>query len=226
MPEQSLRAIRGRPLLLAALVLTAPLLTGALATPVTAAASVRPSAVDPPPGRFVVQSINGTGCRPADTQVRPRDTSRVDVDFRALQARLGGRVPATARRAQCVLTLRAAVGRGYSFGVDTIVLRGRASLPEGTTATAAVSSWFLGRPNTGTVQRTIPGPYEATWDLRTVTRPASIRWSPCGADYQVNLRTEVRLRSTGLRAGDTARMTLDPGTNEPSASYHFAWKRC
>lgn len=226
MLEQSDQALRDKTKLgVFAVALTAPLLAGALASPGTADAAVVSSAAQPPAGQFVVQSINGTGCRAADTHVTTRDLSRLNVNFSALQARTGGGAPAAARRANCVVSVRADAPRGYTFGVDNILLRGRASLPADAVGTASASSWFVGQPSTATVDRTVPGPYVATWDLRHVIRPASIAWMPCRANYPINLNVAVVVRG-GARPGVAASMTMDDGTNEPSASYRFAWKRC
>ena len=226
MLEQSDKALRTKTSLgVFAVALTAPLLAGALASPRPSDAAVVPSAVQSPAGQFVVESVNGTGCRAADTQVTTRDLSRLNVNFNALQAWTGGGAPAAARRANCVVSVRADAPRGYTFGVDNILLRGRASLPAGTVGTASASSWFIGRPATATFDRAVPGPYVATWDLRRVVRPASIAWMPCWANSPINLNIAVAVRG-GARPGVAASMTMDDGTNEPSASYHFAWKRC
>ncbi|GAA3388491.1 DUF4360 domain-containing protein [Cryptosporangium minutisporangium] len=224
MLDQSDKALRNKTSLgVLAVALTAPLLAGGLTTPHAAAAV--PSTVDPPAGRFVVQSINGTGCRAADTQVTTRGLGRLNVNFGALQARTGGGAPATAARANCVVSVRASAPRGYTFGVDNILVRGRASLPADAVGTASASFWFVGRTDTATTDRTVPGPYIATWDLRRVVRPASIAWMPCRANYPINLNIAVAVRG-GARAGAPASMTIGDGTNEPSASYRFAWKRC
>jgi hypothetical protein len=197
-------------------VAAAPLVAGAIATP---------AAVDPPAGQFTVQSINGTGCRATDTQVRPRDLTRLDISFTALAARQGGDAAPAARRSSCTVTLRAPAVRGYTFGVDNIVLRGRAALPAGTTGIATASGWFTGQPRTASTDRTIPGPWYATWDLRRFVRPTQISWMPCGAPLPLNLRVDVWLSARGANPG-IAQITTNPGTNEPSASYRFAWKRC
>ncbi|GAA0279019.1 DUF4360 domain-containing protein [Cryptosporangium japonicum] len=203
--------MRGRFLLLA------PVLAGALAAPPAA------TAAEPPDGQFSVQSINGSGCRAATTQVRLRDLSRVDVSFTALQAQQGRGVPASSRRSACTVSLRAPAVRGYTFGVDNVLLRGRATLPAGTSATATASSWFVGSPRTVHAEREIPGVFDAIWDLRAVVRPGSVSWMPCGTNTPVNLRVDVRVDA---RPGGVGRISLDAGTNEPSASYRFAWKRC
>ncbi|EXG81880.1 hypothetical protein CryarDRAFT_3001 [Cryptosporangium arvum DSM 44712] len=203
--------MRGRLLLLA------PFLAGALVAPPAAAAA------EPPDGQFSVQAIAGTGCRPTNTQVRLRDLSRVDVSFAALQAQQGRGVPATSRRSTCIVSLRAPVVRGYTFGVDNVLLRGRATLPPGAGATARAGTWFVGLPRTETTDRELTGPFDAIWDLRRVVRPGSISWAPCGRNTPVNLQVDVSV--TG-RPGVVGRISMDAGTNEPSASYRFAWKRC
>ncbi|MFI5952779.1 DUF4360 domain-containing protein [Cryptosporangium sp. NPDC051539] len=206
--------LRDKPVPLVAL--AAPLLAGALTFPGTA-----DGAVPPPAGRFVVQSINGTGCHAADTQVRPHGLTGLDVGFDALAARQGGGASALDRRRQCLVTIQAVVGRGWSFGIDSILLRGQASLPAGATGTAIAQSWFAGQTNTGAVDRRLTGPFTGRWELRGPVRPASVAWMPCSASYPLNLQVEARV--AGARPG---RVTLDTGTAEPSASYHFAWRRC
>jgi hypothetical protein len=223
MSEQSGSPLRSKAMSLGALALAVPLLVGALVLPRIADASVRPAAVPPPAGRFIVQSINGTGCRAADTQVKPNGMARIDVNFGALQARQGGGAAVRDQRKSCLVTVRAAVGRGYSFGLDSYVLAGHASLLTGATGTASAQSWFVGQPLTASVDRNLPGPYIADWDLRRVVRPASIVWMPCGAGTPLNLQVAVR---TGGNPGTTGQISLDALNGQPSASYHFAWKRC
>jgi hypothetical protein len=210
MSAESGSALRGR---LAALALTAPLLVGALAFPGMADAA---AAVQPPAGQFTVQSVNGSACRAGDTQVTPHGFTGIDVSFRALQARQGGGAATADRVAQCLVTIRAAAG-GYSFGLDSVSLRGHAVLAAGALGLAGAQSWFVGQAGTGSVNRRLNGPFDGDWVQRQPVAPSSIAWMPCSTNYPLNLQVNARVLG---RPAATARISLT------AASYHFAWKRC
>lgn len=176
--------------------------------------SARPHTVPPPGASIGVRSMNGTGCLPGSTDVRPSGDGGLDVTFRAFQVQQAAGTGA--QRKQCLVTIAAGLPRGYTVGLESLRVGGQASLARGAVGTVGWQSWFVGQPPTaGGAPRTLTGPFSGNWELRPAIPTASIRWMPCRANHPLNISVQTLVRGTA-----PSRVATD------TASFRFAWKRC
>jgi len=202
-------------------------LVGLLLTP--SAMSATPSStlstvVPAVPMTVEVATVNGSGCPSGTATVSPLSgNSGFTVAYSAFTAVAGGTADAVEFRKNCQMSLRIATPPGFSFAVERIDYRGTASLAAGATGTELTGYYFQGSSDTLRLSHTFAGPYSGSWQA---TEATGLVFSPCEAQRNLNINTELR---------------VDPGTSDPHATsvmalggtrsslrtvYSLTWRTC
>ncbi|MGW7097897.1 DUF4360 domain-containing protein [Streptomyces sp. NPDC054838] len=205
--------------------LTAAVVTGALATLAPGAGAAVPT----PPEKVTVDvaSVNGSGCRPgsASVAVAP-DNSAFTVTYSEYLAQVGGGVPATEGRKNCLLSLLVHVPQGYTYAVSKVDYRGYGELQPGAVGTQKASYYFQGMSQTAYRTHTFRGAMADNWQTTDTTGIESLVFAPCGAQRNFNINTELRAEVGTSDSTKTSYITVDSTDGSISTKYHFAWKQC
>jgi hypothetical protein len=199
----------------------AALFAGQNLTPVTA----RLSAV--PPGEVSVDLVAaaGSGC-PANTvgiSVSPGNDA-FSVTYSAFHAQVGvGSAPTDARK-NCQLNMRIRIPQGYSYAINGLDHRGSAHLEAGASGVQRARYYFSGQAPSTFVAHPFNGPFDDAWQTTDNVDIASLIFSPCGADRNININSELRVSAgTSDTATTNSSMTMDSTTSD---IYRFAWREC
>ena len=187
---------------------------------------------DPPPtDRIVIDviTVNGTGC-PANTAavaVSP-DNTAFTVSYAAYTAQVGVGASATDFRKNCNLNLLVHVPSGFAYAIASANYRGFASLAAGATASERANYFFQGQSTSGLIIHNLPvGPYMDDWQTTDATDIASLVFSPCGAQRNLNINTELRVSAgTSDPTKTTSFVTMDSTDGAITTTYTFSWLRC
>lgn len=187
---------------------------------------------DPPPtDKIVIDviTVNGTGCTPgtAAVAVSP-DNTAFTVSYSAYTAQVGVGAAATDFRKNCNLNLLVHVPQGFAYAVASANYRGFASLAAGATATQRANYFFQGQSTSGLIVHNLPnGPFLDDWQTTDTTDIASLVFSPCGAQRNLNINTELRVAAgTSDPKKTTSFVTMDSTDGAITTTYVFSWKHC
>jgi len=185
-------------------------------------------AAAPPPDRLTVQvvTVNGSGC-PAGTAAvaAASDNSAFTVTYSNYLAEAGAGSDPTDFRKNCQLNLLIHVPQGFSYAIAKADYRGFASLYNGATAMQRAHYYFMGQSPTAVSTHNFRGPFTDNWQVSDVTDVASLVWSPCGENRNLNVNTELRVRA-GTVSHNTSFITMDSTDGSLRTIYHLSWKRC
>ncbi|GAB1646452.1 DUF4360 domain-containing protein [Krasilnikovia sp. MM14-A1259] len=144
--------------------------------------------------RIEVAAINGSGC-PAGTATAwsTPDGDAVMVSFDQFTARAGGGVSPIDQRKNCQVGLRVDNPADWSFALEGIEAAGYADLQSQAVGMHRTTAYFAGEAAQTQVSDTRTGPLHGTWQSSDTF--ATPLFSPCGTTRNLNVNTELRVRS-------------------------------
>lgn len=179
-----------------------------------------------PEDRITVRLVtaNGSGCPLGSITAAPfEDNEGFTITYNSFIAQAGGGVSPLENRKNCQIAVEAKVPQGFTYAIAEVTSRGYMQLEKKATGVTKTSYYFAGDPHTADVQKTFKGEETDNWE---VTHQAeSIIWAPCKTTRNININTELRLRS-GSNSTPTSIMTLDSTDTSVSTIFQFSWKRC
>ncbi|MFI5844926.1 DUF4360 domain-containing protein [Catenuloplanes sp. NPDC051500] len=201
---------------------TVLLLGGSSAGPVTERAAARP------PGAVsaTVVSAGGSGCpgRPVITAQGTKDPATFSLQGPGVTARAGGSATIADRSRFCQLVISVRAARGWTWTLGRVEQSGRAQLASGAVGTARFSFYWSGDPKTGTYAKSLKGPRDTAWTAADSIGIKRVGWAPCGSAANLNIKTEVSVRSGADRSRISTMSVGGPG-NAPAA-YRVSWRSC
>ena len=196
----------------------------ALALTTAALATVSATAHAQVPDYVRVRGItaNGTGCPAGSTAIN------VSPDWQALTlytdqfvAEIGPGVSIADGRKFCQVNLDLDFPAGWQYTIDSVDVRGYASLEPGVTGRIATTYYFQGQARQASLVTTLNGPYDGDYLVRDTLGLSSVVWSPCGAQRSLNFKLSLSLSSRSRSARGI--LTSDDGnTFRP----RLRWQRC
>lgn len=180
-----------------------------------------------PPGGVSVDLIvaSGSGC-PANTvgiSLSPGNDA-FSVTYSAFHAQVGVGAASTDARKNCQLNMRIRIPQGYSYAVTGVDHRGSAHLRAGASGMQRARYYFAGQAASALVTHQFSGPFEDAWQTTDDGDVASLVFSPCGVERNININSELRVSAgTSDAATTNSSMTMDSTTSE---IYRFAWREC
>ena len=169
-----------------------------------------------------VVTANGTGCPGATATATGVSPDSFTVTFAPFQALVGGAAGRTDFRKNCNLNVLVHVPEGSSFAIVSGDYRGFASLARGAAANQRANYFFQGQSTSGLITHNLPpGPFLDDWQTTDTIDLASLVFSPCGAQRNLNINIELRVAAGSSDATTTSFVELTP-----PVSYGVVWKRC
>jgi hypothetical protein len=201
-----------------------------LSIPAVANASTTSNSIAPPSGTVAIDvvSVNGSGC-PANTAAvaAAPDNTSFTVTYSNYLAQVGVGATPTDFRKNCQLTVLVHTPQGFSFAVEKADYRGFADLVGGASGSERANYYFQGSPKTAVVVHNFNGPLFNDWEATDMTDTASLVFSPCGQDRDLNINTELRVSGGSSNiATTTSFLTMDSTDGSVQTVYHFAWMAC
>lgn len=200
-------------------------LAAVLAGPSFASRAAEPATV--PPGEVSIDLITtgGSGC-PAGTaaiSISPGKDA-FSVTYSAFHAQVGvGATPIDFRK-NCQLNARIRIPQGYSYAISGVDHRGSARLQAGASGVQRARYYFAGQVASALVTHQLSGPFDDAWQTTDNVDAASLVFSPCGAERNININTELRVTAgTSDTATTNSSMTMDSTTGD---IYRFTWREC
>ena len=183
--------------------------------------------LDPPPAEDVtvsVVTVNGSGCPAGTASVKMNaDKTAFTVTYSDYVAEDGGAALATEFRKNCQINVLVNIPQGFTYAIAQAEYRGYAKLSTGATAQQNAYYYIAGTSPTATVSHVINGPYSGKWSHSDVADAAALVYAPCGVQTNVNINTELRVRTTGTTLNW---ISMDKAHGEVDTVYHVSWKRC
>jgi hypothetical protein len=186
---------------------------------------------DPPPSDHIVievVTVNGSGCPlgTAAVAVSP-DNTAFTVTYSNYLVVVGLGSTPTDFRKNCQLNVLVHVPQGFTYAVASADYRGFASLASGATGLERANYYFQGQVPTAFINHNYVGPMSDDWQATDSTDLAALVYSPCGAQRNLNINTELRVSAgTSDPKKTTSLMAMDSTDGEIETIYHFDWKRC
>lgn len=214
------------PSILAISAATVSVLAAMLAGPHDAPAA-QPQWAAPPEGAVSIDlvTVNGSGCPPGTAAVDV--TSGNDafvVTYGTYHARVGVGAKPTDFRKNCQLNIIVRVPEGYSYAINGVEHRGHASLAAGASGVQRSNYYYAGLPTNASRDHGFTGPIDEEWQIIDAFDPASLIFSPCGAERNLNINTELRaIAGNSDPTTTSSSMTMDSTT---SSIYRFIWRTC
>jgi hypothetical protein len=201
----------------------------ALASPAQAVGNLD-LAIAPPTSKIVIDvvTVNGSGC-PAGTAAiaMSTDNTAFTVTYSKYQALVGIGATSTDLRKNCQLNLIVHVPTGFTYAITSVDYRGYASIAKGATATERANYYFQGNTATAYTSHTFTGAYDNDWLTSDTVPIASQVWSPCGAQRNLNINTELRVAAgTSNTKTTTSMIVMDSTDGAINTIYHFGWNKC
>jgi len=185
---------------------------------------------NPPPTETFIEAFTfgGSGC-PAGTVAYAfsEDRQVVTLIFDEFTAQAGPTAPPAATRKFCQLNFRIHVPQGWSYSVATVDFRGFVQLDPQVTARAATTFYFSGEINQSTLTANFNPPITPgeNYLKRAVLPFQQVVWSPCGANRNLNIKTDLNVDNSRNRnrQGQLTQDTLDAKVKQ---IYRISWRRC
>jgi hypothetical protein len=180
-----------------------------------------------PPGQVSVEVIvaSGSGC-PANTigvSVSPNYDAFV-VTYDAFHAQVGVGAAPTDFRKNCQLNIRIRIPQGYSYAIAGVDHRGSAHLQAGASGLQQARYYFSGQSATALATHRFNGPFDDAWQTTDNVDVASLVFSPCHAERNININSELRVSAgTSNPAATNSSMTMDSTSSD---IYRFVWREC
>ena len=203
--------------------------SAALTVPAQAAGSLD-LAVPPPSSKIVIDvvTVNGSGCPAGSAAIAmSTDNTAFTVTYSKYLALVGVGATSTDLRKNCQLNLIVHVPTGFTFAITSVDYRGYANIVKGATATERANYYFQGQTATAYTSHTFTGAYDNDWLTSDSVAIASQVWSPCGAQRNLNINTELRVAAgTSNTKTTTSMIAMDSTDGEINTIYHFGWNQC
>lgn len=191
-----------------------------------AAPGVARAAEAPPDGvSFEIVGVGGSGCLPGTTAGSVSASGdALTLEHDSFVAAVGvGAGPSNFRK-NCLVSLRVHAPVGYRYAITGADRRGSISLAAGANAVQRTSYYFTGQAQTALVTHQFRGPVSDDWQTSDQITIASLVFSPCGAERNLNINTDVTvLAGTSDPATTTSSMIV---TETATDVYHLTWSRC
>jgi hypothetical protein len=207
----------------------AVLATGAFASPASAVGYLD-LPVPPPQDRIVIDviTVNGSGCPAGSAAIAMSpDNTAFTVTYANYMAQVGVGSTTTDFRKNCQLNLVVHVPQGFTYAINKVDYRGFASIAAGASAVQRANYYFQGQSQTAYASHTFKGPMGDDWQTADEVPLAAMVWSPCGAQRNLNINTELRaLAGTSNTKTTTSFISMDSTDGVINTIYHFSWGRC
>jgi hypothetical protein len=186
--------------------------------------------VPPPSDKIVIDvvTVNGSGC-PAGTAsvAMSLDNTAFTVIYSNYMALVGIGATSTDFRKNCQINLIVHIPSGFVFAITSVEYRGYASLAAGASATERANYYFQGDTAGVYTTHTLAGGYENDWLTNDEVPIASLVWSPCGVQRNLNINSELRVAAgTSDTKTTTSFISMDSTDGEINVIYHFSWATC
>ncbi|MFE3939092.1 DUF4360 domain-containing protein [Streptomyces goshikiensis] len=182
-----------------------------------------------PPDRIVIElvNVNGSGCPAGSAQVSVSpDNTAFTVTYSNYMALAGPGTQPTDFRKNCQIALNVHVPQGFTYAIAQADYRGFAHLERGATGLQRANYYFQGMSQTAFVNHNLNGPVDDSWQNTDVTEIESLIYSPCGAQRNFNINTELRVNAGTSNPKSVSFMSMDSTDGSLNTLYHFAWKKC
>jgi hypothetical protein len=184
----------------------------------------------PPPGQQITVDLvtaNGTGC-PAGTTALDvaRDNTAFTLTYSDYVAETGPGIKKSESRKNCQINVRVNVPQGFTYAIAQADYRGYLSLEDKATAVQGASYYFQGQSDTAYLSHPFKAAYDGPWQTTDKTDLAAMVWAPCGAKLNLNINTDIQIKSNGSKPNSASLMTMDSTDTSVSTIYHLAWKKC
>jgi hypothetical protein len=193
-----------------------------LAAPTTPSPPVLPNPSDVYIRKF---TYAGSGC-PYGTVANSTDPSKevLTLLFSDYIASIGPGTKVSDRRKNCAVSLDIHYPQGYQFAIFTADYRGYADLDYGVTGEQQSTYYFAGHQQQFKAKTTWKGEFREDYLITDKYAVESVVWSPCGANYPLNINTELRL--TQQKSYQTGLITNDSQDFKVHQIYHLQWRKC
>jgi hypothetical protein len=166
--------------------------TAAAALVALSALSPTGAAEEEPTASLEVVTVNGSGCRAGDADVKSDDRT-FTIGYHTFLARAGGGSSPLDMRKNCQINIRVSVPDGFTYGLARTTYEGYTHLQDGASALNRVSTYLQGTSPTAAVNHPFTGPFSDSWETQYRPGFTDIQWSPCGAPRNININAEVRV---------------------------------
>jgi hypothetical protein len=147
----------------------------------------------------------GTGC-PAGSRTRVSLlrgwNPSIALQFDAFAAAIGPGTSITDRRKNCQINIGLQVPPGWSYAVSAIDYRGQAHLDAGIEGVQKSTLYFAGELPQASSTAKIAGPINRAYLVRDTLPHDGLVWSPCDAERNLNVNSQVRLSDPANTDGD------------------------
>lgn len=169
-------------------------------------------------------AYGGSGCPAGSAAVAlSPDQSAVSILFDEYLVEAGHAVGSAIGRKSCNIAVPVHVPQGYSISVFKVDYRGYTYVPSGAYARFNVEYFFAGQRGPSST-KTFRGFVDRNYTLTNNLAAESLVWSPCGADTNLRVNTNMMARSN--RSGQDVLATVDSADISSGLVYHIQWRRC
>jgi hypothetical protein len=168
-------------------------------------------------------AYGGTGCPAgsASATLSP-DATSLSILFDSYVAEAGGVTGRMIDRKSCNLAIPVHVPHGYSISIFQVDYRGFTAIPFGGRAQFNVEYFFAGMRGPRVTKNF--GPSSQNYALTDRLVAESLVWSPCGAD--TNLRVNSNMLAQSNSQMQQAMATVDSADVTSGLIYQIQWRRC
>jgi hypothetical protein len=166
----------------------------------------------------------GNGCPTGSASVTlSPDQKSLSILFDQYIVDVGGSSVKMLDRKACNLAIPVHVPQGYSVSVFQVDYRGFTALPLGARAQFNVEYFFAGARGPRQ-SRAFNGPMNANYELTDRLAAESLVWTPCGADTNLRINSNMTAQSNSRR--EQAMATVDSADITAGLVYHLQWRAC
>jgi hypothetical protein len=182
-----------------------------------------------PSGKIVIDlvTVNGTGCPAGSAAVAVSpDNTAFTVTYSKYIAQVGPNIAATEARKNCQLNVLVHAPQGFTYAISKVDYRGYANLAAGATALERANYYFSGMSTTTYISHPFTGPLNDDWQTTDVADLTAMVWSPCGAQRNLNINTELRAAAGTSDKTATSLIQMDSADTDIQTVYHLSWDKC
>jgi hypothetical protein len=174
--------------------------------------------------RLGVPAYGGNGCPQgtASAALSP-DRKSLSILFDQYSAEAGRSTGRKVDRKACNVAIPVHVPQGYSISLFKVDYRGFNSLPAGGRSRLNVNYFFAGQRGP-TYTKEFHGEQNNNYFLTNNVAAESLVWSPCGADTNLRINSDLMVQSNA--SGQDTLATVDSTDIKSGLIYHLQWKRC
>ncbi|KAJ3086452.1 hypothetical protein HK102_013108 [Quaeritorhiza haematococci] len=202
-----------------------------IATPTsTVSATPTPSptgtVVELPDVHFTYITYGGSGCPQGSVSINyNQDSTAFTLLFDSFIAQAGPGIAAALRRRNCQLNLQLYVPEGFQYSIATIDYRGYVQLDPKVKSFLSTTYYFQGDFSSDTFSYQFKGPEELDYHIREEAHMATLEWSPCGGNANLNINTQVRVDNSKAK-NSTGIMTTDSIDGKVEQIFRLKFQEC